>query len=254
MKVTIIASGSDGNCVHIKSGNTGILIDAGKWKRDIEKRLNEKGINPASDIQAICITHSHSDHIRGLTLANKYSYPVYATEGAWQGISGVNDDLKHTLSTVYGKYESIKLADLFIYPFRTYHDAHEPVGYAIEDDIGNRCCVVFDTGKIDDYMLDMMEGNIYVIEANHDEELLINGTYADNLKARILSEDRGHLSNLQTAAALKQLIKGSGEQIYLTHLSSSNNTAMHARVEIMRALMERGFKEGQHYKLEVISE
>ncbi|NRF91509.1 MBL fold metallo-hydrolase [Paenibacillus frigoriresistens] len=254
MEVKIVASGSDGNCVFIKSGNSGVLIDAGKWKRDIEKRLNEKNINPVTDIQAICITHSHSDHIRGLTLANKYSYPVYATEGEWRGISGVNDDLKHTLSTAFGKYELIELGDLHVYPFRTYHDAHEPVGYAIEDDIGNRCCVVFDTGKIDEDMLHMMEGNIYVVEANHDEDLLINGTYADHLKARILSEDRGHLSNAQTAAALKRLIQGKQERIILTHISGRNNTPMHARAEVMRALREKGFKDGEHYHLEVCSD
>lgn len=246
MKVTIIATGSDGNCIHLQSGGTGILIDAGKWKRDIEKHLNAKGINPATDIQAIFVTHSHGDHIRGLTLANKYSYPVYATEGEWKGISGVNDDLRRTLTTLYSKYEMIELGGLHVYPFKVHHDAYEPVGYVVEDDIGNRCCVVFDTGHIDSDMLEMMKGNIFIIEANHDVDMLTNGKYDDYLKARILS-DNGHLSNEQTAAALKRLVKGKGEQIYLTHLSSNNNTPAIAENTVKLALYEKGFVKGKHY-------
>ncbi|TCZ76077.1 MBL fold metallo-hydrolase [Paenibacillus albiflavus] len=251
MKVNIIASGSDGNCIHIQSGDTGILIDAGKWKRDIEKRLLARGINASTDIQAIFVTHAHGDHIRGLTLANKYNIPVYATEGEWRGISGVKDEVKHTLHTLYGKYEMIWIWNMNIYPFKVHHDAYEPVGYAIEDDYGNRCCVVFDTGHIDQDMLEMMEGNIYIVESNYDEAMLENGTYSDYLKARIAS-DIGHLSNDQTAVALAKLVHGNGERIYLTHLSSNNNMPALAEMTVKRALRQRGFELGKHYFLEVV--
>jgi phosphoribosyl 1,2-cyclic phosphodiesterase len=254
MKVTIIASGSDGNCVHIKSGGIGILIDAGKWKRDIEKRLIAAGIIPGSDIQAIFITHAHNDHIRGLSLANKYTIPVFATEGEWKGISGVDHFLRRELVTIHSNYEMIELDGLYVYPFRTHHDALEPVGYAIEDDIGNRCCVVFDTGHIDSDMLEMMEGNIYIVETNYDADMLENGPYADSLKARIMSEDRGHLSNDQTAAALSKLIRGKGEHIYLTHLSSTNNMAVLAEGVVKKSLKEKGFLAGTHYFLEVVTQ
>ncbi|MBD0381236.1 MBL fold metallo-hydrolase [Paenibacillus sedimenti] len=253
MKVTILASGSNGNCIHIKSGNAGVLIDAGRWKRDIEKRLIDNGINPATDIQGICITHAHGDHIRGLTIANKYSIPVFASEGEWKDIDSVSDDLRHALTKDNDRYSMIELGDIHIYPFGVHHDAYEPLGYAIEDDFGNRCCVVFDTGKVDNDMLEMMEGSIYIIEANHDPALVEASDYPIATKARILS-DIGHLSNQQTAAALKRLVKGKGERIYLTHLSSSNNTPMHAKAEVMRALLEKGFIEGKHYSLEVVSE
>lgn len=254
MNVTIIASGSGGNCVHIKSGGIGILIDAGKWKRDIEKRLIDARIIPGADIQAIFITHAHNDHIRGLSLANKYTIPVFATQGEWQGISGVDPFLRNNLVTLHGSYEPVVLVGLHVYPFKTHHDALEPVGYAIEDDIGNRCCVVFDTGHIDKDMLEMMEGTIYIVETNYDADMLENGPYADSLKARILSDDRGHLSNDQTAAALSKLICGTGEHIYLTHLSSTNNMAVLAEGVVKRALKEKGFVAGIHYHLEVISE
>lgn len=252
MNVKILASGSDGNCIFIQSGSTGILIDAGKWKRDLEKRLNGAGINPASDIKAIAITHAHNDHIRGLSIANKWRIPVYATNGEWQGISNVDPELRRTLETLHSKYEMIELGGMHIYPFKTHHDALEPVGFAIEDDEGNRCCVVFDTGHIDREMLEMMEGNIYIVEANYDEDMLVNGPYADHLKARILSDDRGHLSNEQTAEALQKLVKGKGERIYLTHLSSTNNMAALAELAVKQALKKKGLESGKHYQLEVV--
>lgn len=252
MRVEIIATGSNGNCIFIQSGNTGVLIDAGKWKRDLEKRLNESAINAATDIDAICITHAHGDHIRGLTLANKYRLPVYATEGEWKGISGVDDELRRTLQTLRGKYEMVELGDLHIYPFKVHHDAYEPVGYAIEDDSGDRACVVFDTGHIDDDMLEMMEGAIYIVEANHDADMLQNGPYDDRLKARVASNDVGHLSNEQTAEALSKLIRGTGERIYLTHLSRANNVPAIAANTVKLALMRKGFREGKHYHLEVL--
>lgn len=252
MKVEILATGSDGNCIFLQSGSTGILIDAGKWKRDLEKRLLARGINAATDIQAVFITHSHSDHVRGLTLAGKYRIPVYATHGEWQKISGLDDDQKHVLETTYSKYDPVNVGELHIYPFRVHHDALEPVGYAIEDDSGSRACVVFDTGQIDDEMLQMMEGDIFIIEANHDLEMLQTGPYDDYLKDRISDPHRGHLSNDQTAAALQKLIQGRGERIYLTHLSSTNNTPELASQAVRMALFDKGLINKRDYFLEVL--
>ncbi|MEV2520609.1 MBL fold metallo-hydrolase, partial [Paenibacillus larvae] len=88
MNVKILASGSTGNCIHIQSGETGILIDAGLPKTKIEKRLLENDIDP-TQIKAIFITHAHADHTKGLPLANKYKIPVYASEGEWKDIDSV---------------------------------------------------------------------------------------------------------------------------------------------------------------------
>lgn len=251
MKVDILASGSAGNCVAITAGGQTILIDAGVAKTKIEKRLLEVGIRP-DHIAAIFITHAHGDHIKGLPLANKFRIPVWATEGEWKGISGVDEELQRTAETRFGKYEMVEFGGVHVYPFETYHDAYEPVAYAIEDDKGGRCCVVFDTGKWTEEMLEMMEGSHYVlIEANHDPDMVEMCNRPDSIKARILS-DIGHLSNEQTATVLKRLIRGRGERIYLTHLSGDNNTPQLAEMTVKMALRQRGLEAGKHYHLEVV--
>ncbi|GED35050.1 putative metallo-hydrolase YycJ [Brevibacillus centrosporus] len=251
IKVDILASGSGGNCVALTSEQKTVLIDAGVAKTKIEKRLLEVGIRP-DEVAGIFVTHAHGDHIRGLPLANKYRIPVFATYGEWKGIAGVDEELQHIVSTLHGLYEKIELGGFLVHPFQTHHDAYEPVGYAVEDDRGDRCCVVFDTGHVDSYMLEMMEGNCYIIEANHEPAMVEAGDYPDTVKARILS-DNGHLSNEQTAAALQRLIQGRGERIYLTHLSSKNNLPALAEMTVKQALRKIGYAAGKHYTLEVLA-
>lgn len=250
MKVTIIASGSKGNCIHLQSGSSSILIDAGIAKTKIEQRLIDNGIVPG-EVNAIFVTHAHGDHIKGLPLANKYRIPVYAGADEWKSITCVDEDLRCSLEV--GEPIVMDMGEFAVISFKTHHDAYMPLGYTV---IGEqKVSICLDTGKVDNDMLDAMsDSDIYIIESNHDPILVENSNYPISTQARILS-DIGHLSNQQTAAALKKrLIQGKGERIYLTHLSSSNNTPMHARVEVMRALLEKGFKVGQHYHLEVCSE
>ncbi|GIO33698.1 MULTISPECIES: MBL fold metallo-hydrolase [Paenibacillus] len=250
MKVDILASGSSGNCIAVTSGEQIILIDAGIPKTKIEKRLLAAGIRP-DHISAICVTHAHKDHVCGLPLANKFRIPVYATHGEWHKISGVDEDLRRTAETRFSKYEMIELGRMHVYPFKVHHDAMEPVGYAVEDDNGGRCCIVLDTGHVDQDIIDMMEGQIIIIEANHDPDLVPLCSRPESVKARILS-DIGHLSNEQTAAALQQVIRGRGEQIYLTHLSGENNNPQLAEMTVKAALRQRGFEAGKHYTIEVV--
>lgn len=250
MKVTILASGSAGNCIHIQSGAVGLLIDAGVPKTKIEKRMNEFGINPATDIAAIFITHAHGDHIKGLPIAKKYYIPIYATDGEWKCISEPDekDGLVRPGKPCYYNADGVTVT-----AFKVHHDAYEPVGYTVTDG-ESKVSICLDTGKVDNDMLEAMAGStIYIIEANHDPDLVAESQRPDSVKSRILS-DIGHLSNEQTSAALKKLIKGTGEHIYLTHLSRENNMPSLAEAEVKHALRQKGFEVGKHYHLEVVSE
>ncbi|MDT2295511.1 MBL fold metallo-hydrolase, partial [Paenibacillus larvae] len=134
----------------------------------------------------------------------------------------VDDDLCRFIIKHSGAYTAVDLGEIKLSPFRTHHDAYEPLDTP-EDCLGERCCVVLDTGRVDNDMLRYMQESLHIIiEANHDPDMLEMSSYPNSVKARILSHI-GHLSNDQTAEALKRLIKGRGEHIYLTHLSNNNN-------------------------------
>jgi len=245
MKVDILASGSGGNCIALRSSESTILVDVGIAKSKIEKRLLEVGITPDS-ITAIFITHAHSDHVKGLPIANKYKIPVYAGEGEWKTIKSVEEGLQRIAKATYGIY----LDTWQVRPFKTHHDAREPLGYTITN--GLKCSICLDTGKVDSDMLAAMShSNIYVIESNHEPNMVEVSDYPNSVKARILSHI-GHLSNVQTSEALSQLVKGEGEQIYLTHLSNKNNMPILAEITAKRALTKKGLRAGTHYQIEVV--
>lgn len=248
MKVDILASGSGGNCIALRSSETTILVDAGIAKTKIEKRLLDVGIRPDS-IRAIFVTHAHSDHIKGLTLANKYRIPVHAAEGEWKNIKGVDQDLQRPIKAGSDiNFEN----EWYIETFKTHHDAMEPLGYVISDYEGQKCSVCLDTGHVDDDMLGAMQfSTIYIIEANHEPNMVEVSDYPNSVKARIVSHI-GHLSNEQTAEALSKLVMGVGEQIYLTHLSSKNNMPALAEITVKRTLTKKALRADTHYKITVI--
>ncbi len=248
MKVNILASGSSGNCIALTSGESTILVDAGIAKTKIEKRLLEVGITP-NNIKAIFVTHAHGDHVKGLPLAGKYKIPVYAGEGEWKSIDGVDDELQMNATAGYANGIDYKFE---VSAFKAHHDSYEPLGYTITElETERKCSVCLDTGKVDVAMFDMMkDSDIYIIEANHEPRMVEASAYPNSVKARILSHI-GHLSNEQTADVLTKLVKG-GESIYLTHLSSNNNLPALAEMTVIKALKDKGLKQDQHYKIEVV--
>ncbi|MCS1392996.1 MBL fold metallo-hydrolase [Lysinibacillus boronitolerans] len=247
MRVDILASGSSGNCIALTTNETTILIDAGIAKTKIEKRLLEVGIKPNS-VRGIFITHAHSDHVKGLPLANKYKIPVYAGEREWKNITTVDEDLIRPIGVggIFG------CGHFIVNDFNVHHDAIDPRGYVVRTLDNFKVSICLDTGQVDKSMLNAMRhSDIYIIEANHEPRMVEASDYPNSVKARILSHV-GHLSNEQTATALKELVIGKGEQIYLTHLSSKNNLPMLAEKTVKRELSKKGYQAGNHYELEVI--
>lgn len=244
MKVDILASGSSGNCIAVRSGESIILVDAGIAKTKIEKRLLDVGIRPHS-IKSILITHAHADHTKGLPIANKYKIPVFAGREEWKSIEGV----ENKWNIIAGN--EFQVDDFIVKSFRTHHDAYDPVGYTLTDNEG-KVSICLDTGHVDDEMIQAMSNSdIYIIESNHEPRMVEASDYPDSVKARILSEN-GHLSNQQTASALYRLVQGKGEKIILTHLSSKNNMPALAQMTVVKALSKKELKPGKHYEIEVV--
>ncbi|UOQ85672.1 MBL fold metallo-hydrolase [Gracilibacillus salinarum] len=251
MKVDILASGSKGNCIALTSGESTFLVDAGVAKTKIEKALLEVGITP-NNIESIFITHAHKDHTKGLPLANKYNIPVFAGEEEWKLIENVEHGIILPKNDIMYEPLIFDMGEISVTPFGVHHDSYEPVGYSVMMH-GEQTSICLDTGKVDESMLiHMSDSDTYIIESNHAPAMVEHSDYPNSVKARVLS-DVGHLSNVQTAAALSELVQGKGEKIYLSHLSSNNNMPALAEMTTVRALAKKGFIRNKHYRLEVIT-
>ena len=215
MKVCVLSSGSKGNTTYIESDNAKILIDVGNSAKYVKEKLEDMGANP-SDINAILITHTHVDHIKGLRVfAKKYNIPVYITDIMLKSLDFLDNYV--ILS------DEFDINDIHITAIKTSHDAPDSRGYIVTSD-EKSIVYITDTGYINRKYFDVLKNrNIYIMESNHDIEMLNNGSYPFNLRQRILS-DKGHLSNYDSAKYLSSFIGDNTKCIMLAHLSEDNNT------------------------------
>lgn len=224
MKICSIASGSSGNCIYMGNGLQNILIDAGISRKRIVAGLQEIGVEPEA-LDAIFITHEHSDHIQGLPMMVKmFGTPVYATGGTLDAIR--NKDKKGVIQMehLFQVYpdKKVKLGGFQITPYRISHDAADPVCYTVESG-GHKVSVATDLGTYDEYTVEHLEGSeVIMLEANHDISMLEAGSYPYPLKCRILSE-HGHLSNEDSGRLLCRLSDQNLRYAFLAHLSKENN-------------------------------
>lgn len=245
-----LSSSSSGNCHYVSSDEVKLLVDAGFSGKTIEKLLD--GIDVKCDeIDGILITHEHQDHIKGAgVLSRRYNIPIYANQGTWTGMEESIGKIKSENIKVIDTEKYLSLKDLDILPINIYHDANEPVGYVING--GNKkVSLVTDTGKLDDKILNhIKKSQIYLVESNHDIQMLRNGPYPVYLQNRIIG-DFGHLSNDYIAEAMKDIIKGNGETILLAHLSKENNTPKTAFNQMAFKLLEMGIDIKKDINLEL---
>lgn len=216
MKVKVLSSGSKGNTTYIEYGNTKILIDIGNSCKYVVDKLGEMGIK-GSEIDAIFITHTHVDHIKGLKVFMKKNNPVlYVTKG-------MLDELDYITNYKIIDGNGFSFKDLSVDVIRTSHDAPDSVGYIIN---GGDSSVVYitDTGYINNRYFDLLYNkNLYIMESNHDIEMLNNCSYPFKVRQRILG-DKGHLSNYDSSRYLSLFIGDNTKYIVLAHLSEENNT------------------------------
>ena len=219
MRVCLLASGSKGNSIFIETEESRVLIDVGLSAREIEKRLAAVSVE-AADIDAIFVTHEHSDHVRGvIPFSNRFKTPVYIHH---QTREVFPDGKRLKVDQEFDSGASFQLKDMVITPFPITHDAVAPVGFTVETAQG-KIGVATDLGIATRLVVEQLKNSrILVLESNHDDDMLRDGPYPWVLKQRIRSR-HGHLSNNASAELLTSLLWDNLEAVFLAHLSEQNN-------------------------------
>ena len=253
VKFFSLSSGSNGNCYYIGNEETALLIDSGIGPRAIKKRLMEYGVD-IKKIEFILVSHDHIDHIKSLgIMAEKFTIPVYATAKLHQVLDR-HSCTRNRLSgcvrvTTPGAPSEYKGATFT--PFIVPHDATETVGYHI-DFYGVKFTFLTDLGEVtDDVIKYCGASDVVILEANYDIDMLLQGDYSAELKSRILN-GCGHLSNDQTASAVRRFYNKGIKNIFLCHLSENNNTPVKAFTEVRLALKAMGVEVGKDVGLECL--
>ena len=247
-RLCTLASGSKGNSTYISAAGGDIIIDAGISYKSFVTALESAG-GDVNKLQAIAITHTHTDHIKGLkTFLKNVKVPVVASELTLKYLCENNwlpSDTK-----LIAADRGVTRGDMYIDFFTTNHDAEGSGGYIVNFSDGRRAAVCTDLGVMSDDIRQKLYGcNAVVIESNHDVDMLQHGPYPAQIKLRILSEE-GHLSNGACATELPQLLKKGTTRIILGHLSEENNTPLLARSAAKTMLSQIGAQEGIDYILE----
>ena len=233
MKFSIVGSGSKGNACLIYNKDTLIQIDMGLPLKSLKKELDHLG-KTVNDIQALFITHEHTDHIAGIPLYHD-RVDLYAGEGTYASANPVEP------------FIPLEVGSMSIVPFPTSHDATNPMGYLIEEE-GCRLGYVTDTGYLSDEALALIKDcDYYYFESNHDLKMLMDSSRPAVLKKRIHSK-HGHLSNIDSAIYMAELIGPRTKAIYLAHLSEECNTPEIALSSYHKTLDRKGIAH-DHIKI-----
>ncbi len=248
-----ISSGSKGNCYLVKAGEKIILIDAGISGKKIEEGLLQAGIL-ANQVDAVLVTHEHSDHVKSIRMVCKKSEKayIYANRATWEQIADENLAERHR---VFNSGEPFAIGDIEIMPFRLHHDAVEPVGYSITYK-GKKLSILTDTGYVCEEIYDeIKDTDLLVLEANHEVNVLKMCSYPYQVKMRILG-DHGHLSNTAAADCIVRILQGRKKRltVLLAHLSKENNTPEMAKITIRNGLEENGLLDINKVDVDVITQ
>lgn len=250
IKFCSLSSGSSGNCQYVETDRTKILIDSGFSGKKIESLLLSIDVNP-NDIDYILVTHEHIDHVRGVgVLSRRYDIPILANEKTWVAMERLIGKISDKNIRVIQSEKAFELEDLGIYPFKIFHDASEPLGYCFYH--GNvKISIMTDTGWVNNDMKEAIkDSSLYLIESNHDTQMLKEGGYPWSLKQRILGT-KGHLSNVDAARILTEVLRGNREIVLLGHLSKENNIPELAYDTVKEHIEENGFSVEDNITLDL---
>lgn len=218
MKVCVLASGSKGNSTYVETDGVKLLIDAGMNCKYINERLNELDIS-IKDINYVLISHLHDDHISALkTILNKSKATLLLTQTMFNELENIKD-----YENILIYEDDIYIGSLKITSIKSSHDSPDSRNFVLESG-GSSVVYITDTGYVKAKYFNILRNkNVYLMESNHDIEMLNNGPYPKWLKKRVLG-DYGHLSNNASSFYLTKLIGEDTQKIVLMHLSEVNNS------------------------------
>lgn len=236
--LTVIASGSDGNCALLEHGQTRILIDAGISAKKIREGLAKVGRSPEG-LSAVILTHEHSDHIIGLgTLCANNGLPVYCNRLTAMAVQSIYGRARFNFR-YFNSGQSIQIGEIGVDTVPILHDAIDPVGLLFHAD--ERLGFFTDLGYVSKMVAGLMKkSTLLVIESNHDEKMVATDQRRpDSLKRRVLGR-YGHLSNEAAAKTLEGVMTADMKRIYLGHLSRDCNTPEKALETVQAKMGEIG--------------
>jgi phosphoribosyl 1,2-cyclic phosphodiesterase len=240
MKFSVLASGSSGNVCYVETENANILVDAGLSCREIERRLEHVGVDPEK-LDALIITHEHTDHIKGAgPLARRFNLPVYINRRTFERARKTLGNLPSPV--IFQTGQTLNINDLSVETFSKCHDAADPLGLVLGFD-GTRIGLSTDLGRATRLVEDRLNGcNVLIIEFNYDQNMLEEGPYPLDIKRRIKGPE-GHLSNKQAGDLLSVVSNKDLKFVVLAHLSEINNLPVKAHQQAVENLSRCGISE-----------
>ena len=235
-------SGSSGNSLLLKSDNTNILIDAGVSCRKIENALTDLDMTP-EEIDAILVTHEHTDHVQGLgTFVKKHGTQVFVNQETLDAMPKQRDKIPEDKIKTFKVSDYFEINDLKIIPFKIPHDAANPCGFSIFNN-DKKMSVATDIGDMNKNILKHLENSDFLLlESNYDPEVLKCAPYPYPLKQRIASS-LGHLSNSMAGKTVSFLLQSGLKKAMLGHLSQHSNFPELAYKTVVDELISNNYDE-----------
>ncbi|MCI8411416.1 MAG: MBL fold metallo-hydrolase [Clostridia bacterium] len=235
-------SGSSGNSLFVETSNTKLLIDAGVSSKKIENALLDINVEPSS-IDAILVTHEHTDHVQGLgTFSKKFDLPVFVNQETLDAMPKQRDKIADKNIKVFKISDKFCIGDLTINPFCIPHDAANPCGYNILKD-DKKISIATDIGHMTNDILKNLEESLFVLlESNYDPEVLRCSSYPFSLKSRIAGPT-GHLPNEMAGKTISHLLKSGLKKAMLGHLSKESNFPELAYQTVLDELIQNNYDE-----------
>ena len=247
LRFASIGSGSKGNATLIETESTTVMVDCGYSVVEVERRLVKLERDP-SEIDALLLTHEHSDHVQGAArLSRRYKIPVWLTTGT---LNACRDDGFAEMNII-SAHQNFEINDLHVQAYPVPHDAREPCQFVFKNSEA-RLGLLTDVGCITPHIVETLSGcHALMLECNYEPEHLANGPYPLSLKQRIDSR-LGHLSNQQAESLLERMDTSALRCVVGMHLSEENNhydSALSAlknglngnQVKILMACQKEGF-------------